>query len=94
MKYILILIALAFTPIVTAKDSPPRRGEVVKIVPLKIGSKSTGKTTVLVWDGRKSVKVLIPNQYMRQVIERRVFPYKITRDIRTGRYVSSGRRGL
>jgi hypothetical protein len=94
MKYVIILLAIAFSPITQAEDDPPKRGDVVRIVQLQKWHKPTGKTTVLVWDGKANVPVTIPTHYMKKVIVGKTFPYTITHDTRTGRYVSSGRRGL
>ena len=85
---------MATATLTRAEDDPPKRGDVVEIVALQSWEKPTGKTTVLVWDGKASVPVIVPTNYMKKVVVGQVFPYKITRDTRTGRYVSSGRRGL
>ena len=85
---------MATATLTQAEDDPPKRGEVVEIVALNSWEKPTGKTTVLVWDGKASVPVIVPTHYIRKVIVGKTFPYKITRDTRTGRFVSSGRRGL
>lgn len=94
MKYIIALIIMATATLTQAEEDPPKRGEVVEIVTLKSWEKPNGKTTVLVWDGKANVPVIIPTHYMAKVIEGKMFPFKITRDTRTGHYVSSGRRGL
>jgi hypothetical protein len=94
MKYALFILALAFSPIVQAEDDPPKRGEVTQIVVLKSWQKPNGKTTVMVWNGSKSVRVILPTQYLRKVLKGRIFPYEITVDPKTGQYVSNGRRGL
>jgi hypothetical protein len=94
MKYIVILLIMATATLTQAEDDPPKRGEVVRIVQIQKWEKPTGKTTVLVWDGKANVPVVIPSHYMKKVIVGKMFPYTITRDTRTGRYVSAGRRGL
>ena len=53
----------------------------------------TNKTVVLVWDGKKAVKVKLLTSYLGKVVVGKIFPYSIKRD-RNGGYVSSGRKGL
>ena len=90
MKKIIIILLFAISPICIAQQ----RGEVVDFVKQTHETKKSGKAIVLVWDGKKAVKVTIPNQYLRGVDIGEIFPYKIVRDDKTKEYVSRGRRGL
>ena len=98
MKLIIAVIILSISTISHSQEQnpepdPPKRGEVIQIVPHPSYLKKTGKTTVLVWDGKKNVKVSVATHYLGKVKEGEIFPYKIKRD-RKGQFVSTNRKGL
>lgn len=95
MKYVIIILLVVFTPLIHGKESISyTRGEVIKLIPRQRWEKADGKTVVIVWDGKEKVKVTIPTQYIRKIHHGRIFPFKITRDPKTGRFVSQGRKGI
>jgi len=93
MKYLIIAILFAVSPIINAEEPERKRGEVTKIIEYRSYMPKTNKTTVIVWDGEKPVKVLVLTCYLSKVVVGRIFPYSIKRD-RKGHYVSNGRKGL
>ena len=93
MKYLIIAIIVSFSPLSYSEEPERKRGEVVSVVEYKSYMPKTNKTTVMVWDGEKPVKVLLLTSYLSKVEVGKIFPYQIKKD-RKGQYVSSGRKGL
>ena len=93
MKKVIFLTLLIFSPLSYGQEPEPdyKKGEVIRVVKQYAWKKLKGKSIVMVWNGKKSVQVIIPTQYMRKVFPAKVFPYKITVDTKTGKYVSQGR---
>ena len=77
-----------------AEEVEYKRGEVIEVVEQTPELKKSGKSIVMVWDGKKAVKVTLPTQYVRKVEIGELFPFKIVRDPKTKQFVSHGRRGL
>ena len=93
MKISIAIILLALSTLSYSEEPERKRGEVVTIVERKSYMPKTNKTTVMVWDGEKPVKVLLLTSYLSKVEVGKIFPYQIKKD-RKGVYVSSGRKGL
>ena len=98
MKLLIVILLVTLSTLSQGLEpdrepTPPKRGEVIQIIPHPSYLKKNGKTTVLVWDGKKNVKVSIATNYIGKVKEGKIFPYKIKRD-RDGRFVSTNRKGL
>ncbi len=96
MKSLIAIILVTFSTLSHGQEpepEPPKRGEVVRIVPHPSYLKKNGKTIVMVWDGKKEVRVTIATNYLGKVKEGEIFPYKIKRD-KNGQFVSTNRKGL
>jgi hypothetical protein len=93
-KFTIILLIALLTITSPARSDEYRRGEVVEFVKQTKESKKSGKTEVMVWDGKKVVKVSIPTQFVRKIEEGKQFPFRIERDPKTKLFVSFGRRPL
>ena len=93
MKLLIAILIVSLSPLSYSEEPEKKRGEVTKIVAYRSYMPKTNKTTVLVWDGKKAVKVKLLTSYLGKVIVGEIFPYSIKRD-RNGCYVSSGRKGL
>ena len=93
MKSILLIILVTLSPLSYSKEPDPgcKRGQVLKIVMPRPWMELKGKMFVYVWDGKKAVQVIIPSQYVRKITLGSGFPYKITVDPKTGKYVSQGK---
>ena len=91
-----ILIAFIMTAMITmspAGEPEYFKGEVISFV-ARTPQSERGKSVVVVWNGKKGVGVTLPTNYLHKVIPGKVFPYKITRDRKTGRWVSAGTHRL
>ena len=89
MKLLIAIILVSLSPISYSEEPEKKRGEVVSIVEYKSYMPKTNKTVVLVWDGKKVVKVKLLTSYLSKVRIGKTFPYSIKRD-RKGGYISSG----
>tara|TARA_R110002020_G_scaffold457471_2_gene674380 strand:- start:506 stop:790 length:285 start_codon:yes stop_codon:yes gene_type:complete len=92
MKILIALIMTAMITMAPAEEPEYMKGEVIEFVKQTDASRKSGKSVVVVWNGKKEVKVTLPTQFLRIVEEGKIFPFRIHRDPRTKEYASHGKR--